>query len=121
MNIQELDILNSLAEEPFVSQRLLAERCGHSLGTVNRCVRSLVQSGCLDRDMALTEKSWDMLAAGAPQNAVILAAGSGMRGSYPFKCGDTTKNKHIEFHGIFKRKEYIDALRQASGNGEQVG
>ena len=79
MNIQELDILNSLAEEPFVSQRLLAERCGHSLGTVNRCVRSLVQSGCLDRDMALTEKSRAMLAAGAPQNAVILAAGSGMR------------------------------------------
>ena len=79
MNIQECDILNSLAEEPFATQRQLAERCGHSLGTVNRCLQSLVRDGWLDGDMALTEKSRTALAAGAPQNAVILAAGSGMR------------------------------------------
>ncbi len=79
MNIQELDILNSLAEEPFVNQRLLAQRCGRSLGAVNRALRTLAQAGCVDENTALTEKARAMLAAGAPKNAVILAAGSGMR------------------------------------------
>ena len=79
MNIQELDILNILAQEPFTTQRLLAERCGHSLGIVNRCLRTLTQSGCLDRDAQLTEKAWELLRRSAPKNAVILAAGSGMR------------------------------------------
>ena len=74
MNIQELDILNSLAEEPFVNQRLLAQRCGRSLGAVNRALRTLAQAGCVDENTALTEKARAMLAAGAPKNAVILAA-----------------------------------------------
>ena len=36
MNIQEFDIMNTLLQRPFVTQRHLAEDCGHSLGTVNR-------------------------------------------------------------------------------------
>ena len=79
MNIQEADILNILAREPYAGQRQLAERSGHSLGMVNRCLRSLAAEGLLDRDMAPTEAARRLLARSAPRNAVILAAGSGMR------------------------------------------
>ena len=79
MNIQQCDILNALAREPFVNQRLLAERCGHSLGVVNRSLRQLQQAGYLDEQVQLTEKARSELRAKAPKNAVILAAGFGMR------------------------------------------
>ena len=57
MNIQELDILNILGGEPFGSQRLLAERSGHSLGVVNRCLRSLAAEGYVDDAMQPTAKA----------------------------------------------------------------
>ena len=34
MNKQESDILNTLASEPFINQRIHAEVSGHSLGAV---------------------------------------------------------------------------------------
>ena len=79
MNIQELDLINALAQEPFVNQRALSESSGHSLGVVNRSLRTLAAEGYLDDAYALTEKSREMLRQRAPKNAVILAAGYGMR------------------------------------------
>ncbi len=43
MNIQEADILNALWKEPFVNQRILAEITGHSLGVVNKSLKSLMR------------------------------------------------------------------------------
>ena len=79
MDIQQCDILCALAAEPFASQRLLAERCGHSLGVVNRSVRTLAAEGYLDGDMMITAKARELFAAQRPRRAVILAAGAGMR------------------------------------------
>ena len=45
MNIQEYDVLNTLAETPFLNQRALADACGYSLGTVNRSLKELVEAG----------------------------------------------------------------------------
>ena len=42
MNKQESDILNALLLEPYVNQRLLVELSGHSLGIVNRAIKSLI-------------------------------------------------------------------------------
>ena len=48
MNLQESDILRIPCYEPFINQRILAEISGHSQGVVNRCIKSLIKSGCLD-------------------------------------------------------------------------
>lgn len=79
MNIQECDILNILRAEAYVNQRILAEACGHSLGTVNRCLKELVQKGYLDSYFRLTEQAHQEFAKKAPRNAIILAAGPGIR------------------------------------------
>ena len=51
MNIQECDILNTLISNPYVNQRILAEISGHSLGIVNRSIKSLIESGYLDANV----------------------------------------------------------------------
>ncbi len=79
MNKQEGDILNALYTEPFINQRILAEISGHSLGIVNRSVKNLMRDGYLDSDVRLTGKAIAEFRAKAPKNAVILAAGFGMR------------------------------------------
>ncbi|MCI9196570.1 MAG: NTP transferase domain-containing protein [Lachnospiraceae bacterium] len=79
MNIRESDILNALCAEPFTNQRTLAEASGHSLGVVNRSVKNLQKEGYLDADVRLTEKAHLEFQEKAPKNAIILAAGFGMR------------------------------------------
>lgn len=79
MNKQECDILTMLLSEPYINQRALSETTGHSLGIVNRSVKSLIEQGYLDADIRPTEKAMDEFRKKAPRNAVILAAGFGMR------------------------------------------
>lgn len=79
MNKQESDILNTLLLEPYINQRILAETCGHSLGIVNRSLKSLIRDGYLDELIRPTEKAIKEISVKAPQNAIILAAGFGMR------------------------------------------
>lgn len=79
MNKQESDILNELVQEAYMNQRMLAEKCGHSLGIVNRSVKTLISSGYLNENMQPTEKAMCEIHKKSPRNAVILAAGFGMR------------------------------------------
>ena len=79
MNIQERDIIKILLEAPLSNQRALSEQSGHSLGVVNRSLRSLVEEGYLDDTMKLTEKAEELRNSTKPRRAVILAAGFGMR------------------------------------------
>ena len=79
MNKQERDVLNALIMEPYINQRLLSESCGHSLGIVNRSIRNLIKDGYLDEWVRPTEKAHKELKEKAPKNAIILAAGFGMR------------------------------------------
>lgn len=79
MNLLEADILRTLVYEPFINQRLLSESSGHSLGVVNRSIKNLMTAGFLDDLVQPTEKARAFLKASAPKNAVILAAGFGMR------------------------------------------
>lgn len=79
MNLQESDILKSLLSAPFVNQRTLAERSGHSVGIVNKCLKSLTENGYLDDRMQLSGFARETIQASAPRNAIILAAGFGMR------------------------------------------
>lgn len=79
MNIQESDILKTIYKEPFVSQRILAESSGHSLGVVNRSLKYLTGHGYISNDMRLTSKGIEEIEKNRPANAIILAAGVGMR------------------------------------------
>ncbi len=79
MNLQESDILQTLLYEPFINQRILAETSGHSLGVVNRSLRALIEEGYLDERAQLTQLAQQTFRECAPRNAIILAAGFGMR------------------------------------------
>ena len=79
MNLYESDILRTLQKEPFVNQRILAEISGHSLGIVNRSLRAMIEKGYLNEAAQLTEKARTEMAKKAPRNAIVLAAGFGMR------------------------------------------
>lgn len=79
MNRQEFDILNELLAEPYTNQRILAEVSGHSLGVVNRAIKNLMAEGYLDGHVKPTAKAMQQVEERAPKNAIILAAGCGMR------------------------------------------
>ena len=110
MNIQEFDIMNTLLQRPFVTQRLLAEDCGHSLGTVNRCLKELIRQGFLDSDMQLTEKAHRDFSQKAPKNAVILAAGPGIR---MIPINTEVSKAFLEVHGERLIERTIRQLQEA--------
>lgn len=74
MNIQEADILLQLIREPYINQRILAEGSSHSLGIVNRSIKSLSEDGYLDTAIRPTEKAKKEVEMASPKRAVILAA-----------------------------------------------
>ena len=79
MNKQEADILRILIDEPFINQRILSESSKHSLGIVNKSLKSLIDNGYITVDARLTAKAREEINNNAPRNAIILAAGFGMR------------------------------------------
>ena len=79
MNNQERDVMNALLLEPFINQRILAEISGHSLGIVNRSLKELIKNGYVNENIKLTAKARKEFKEKKPRNAVILAAGFGMR------------------------------------------
>lgn len=76
---QECDILYELYQQPFINQRILSEISGHSLGVVNRSLKRLIAYNYLDDKTQLTSKSQELFKNRSPRNAIILAAGFGMR------------------------------------------
>ena len=79
MTKHELDILLALADRTFSNQRELASYTGYALGAVNKAMHSLIVNGYIDASMSITEKGLSLLKANKPKQAIILAAGFGMR------------------------------------------
>ena len=79
MNRHEADVLKSPYLEPFINQHILADLRGHSLGVVNRSLKNLITEGYLNDQVRLTAKAKEEIVFWTPENAVILAAGFGMR------------------------------------------
>jgi len=79
MNKREKDILLILQKEGFINQRNLSEVCKSSLGAVNRALKNLIQNGYLNENINLTEKAYELFRQKRTKNAIILAAGFGMR------------------------------------------
>lgn len=79
MNIQDWEIIKVLSNHAFTTQRELSEQSGYSLGLVNRILKNLILQGYLDDSMQLTQMAEMEFEKKKPKNAIILAAGYGMR------------------------------------------
>ena len=79
MNAYEFDVMNIIAEQGYTNQRSIAEIAKYSLGRVNSAVKGLIDKEYLDQDFQLTAKALEEMALKKPKNAIILAAGYGMR------------------------------------------
>ena len=79
VNKQEMEVLRTILLHGARNQRQLAEQSGHSLGVVNRSVKTLIAEGYLSEGLEPTGAARAAYQACAPKNAIILAAGFGMR------------------------------------------
>ncbi len=113
MNIQEADVLRTLLDKPYVNQRILSEATGHSLGVINRSIKNLTEDGYLNIKGQLTKKAKDIIKARSPRNAIILAAGFGMR-MVPINL--STPKALIEINGETLIERVINQLHQAGIN-----
>ncbi len=107
---QQCDILLALREHPFTSQRILAEETGYSIGLVNKQLNKLVEEGYLDSGKNFTPKTTALFEEGRPANAVILAAGFGMR-MVPINL--TSPKALMEIRGERLIDRLIDQLHEA--------
>lgn len=110
MNSRECDILNILYEQPYVNQRILSEICGHSLGIVNKSLKNLIRDGYIDENCNVTDKAIKIFKENSPKNAIILAAGAGMR-MVPINM--ETPKAFIEIDGEALIERLIKQLHEA--------
>lgn len=79
MNKQDLNMLLILSNKKRTNQREVAKDSGHSLGFVNKHLKNLMNQGYITETLEITKKAKNLLAENKPKNAIILAAGFGMR------------------------------------------
>lgn len=79
MNINDKDVLLFLKENHSLPQRVLAKKLNLSLGTINNSLSKLKKEEYIDNDFSLLPKAFELLKLNKPRNAIILAAGFGMR------------------------------------------
>lgn len=79
MNIYESKLLNKISHDGFSNQRQLSDETGFSLGLINKSLQSLKDSGLITSDYQLTKNAFSLINRSHPKNAVILAAGYGLR------------------------------------------
>lgn len=79
VNRYEADVLSAVVANASDNQRKIALKTKLSLGVVNRSVKSLVGRGFISEDYNLLPSGRDYIYSKTPRNAVILAAGYGMR------------------------------------------
>jgi CTP:phosphocholine cytidylyltransferase-like protein/thiamine kinase-like enzyme len=79
MNKRNADFLLDLYKNGISDHRTQAARTGYSVGKINALRKELAIEGYLSDDCRLTGKAMALLEGGRPKNAVILAAGIGLR------------------------------------------
>ncbi len=79
LSIIDKDILLTLNEFGYSNQRKLMDQSGYSIGSVNKSIGILTEEKMLDSSVKLTKKAKDYIKKASPANAIILAAGYGMR------------------------------------------
>ena len=74
----EAEILKCIKKGHILNQRMLCERSGRSIGMVNKVIHSLQEKGLIN-GYDLTSPAESLFKKTKPENAIILAAGYGMR------------------------------------------
>lgn len=79
VNRFEADVLSAVFAGGILNQRAIAVQKDLSLGIVNKSVKSLIDAGFVSDNYQLTSAGKAFAEARRPRNAIILAAGPGMR------------------------------------------
>lgn len=79
MNNRAIMVLHLLSKCDYKNQRDLATKVGCSLGTINKTLKYLERDGYLSDKKKITEKGILECNKSSPKNAIILAAGYGLR------------------------------------------
>lgn len=79
MNIEEKIILQTIFEKKLGTQREIAENLNFSLGKVNKVIKKLVEKDLITQSNKLTESAEKIFSNNKVNNAIILAAGPGIR------------------------------------------
>ena len=108
--LQECIVLKALKERGYTNQRMLSEETELSIGIVNKSLKSLNEMGFINKDHELTDKAKEFFNSCRPRNAVILAAGFGMR-MVPINL--TTPKALLEVRGEVLIERLIDQLHEA--------
>jgi len=107
MQKKEFDILLALTQsEKPMTQREIAEKVGLSLGTVNKLVKELTESG-LVAGGAITQQGLDALEPYRVKRAIFLAAGFGSR-MVPITFN--TPKPLVRVHGVRMIDTLLDAV-----------
>ena len=110
MNRQEKDIMQILLDNANMNQRMISEMSGHSLGIVNRSINNLIKQGYLNEERIPTEKIKCEINNWKPKNAIILAAGFGMR---MIPINKETPKAFLEVKGEILIERLIKQLHEA--------
>lgn len=111
MNKSQGDLLLYLNENKYTNQRDLSQAFNCSLGKINKELTFLIDNGYIDNNINLTKKSKELINASVPENAIILAAGFGMR-MVPINMG--IPKALIEIKGETLIERLICQLHQAN-------
>ena len=80
MNKKEFEVLRCIAEaKGQLTQRIISEKTGHSLGAVNKVISDAVQKEWIDDSYRITIKGLDALSPYKVKHAIVLAAGMSTR------------------------------------------
>ncbi len=79
MNSRILDVLAYMYVNHQKNQRSIASHTGYSVGFINKAIKALKDEQWIDEENQMTERGLQVIKKGRPKNAVILAAGTGMR------------------------------------------
>lgn len=109
MNIYEYDIMKCIVNEGYTNQRVIAETIKCSLGKVNESIHNLIEEGYLKEGFVLTDKAYNEIDNKKPENAIILAAGFGMR---MLPINTEVPKGLLEIHGEILIERLINQLHE---------
>ena len=109
MNNVSANILKILYKYPHRTQRELSEELNCSLGTINKNIKILKENNYLSQDNQITNITKKVIKRNKPLNAIILAAGTGLRMT---PINKNTSKGFIEIYGKTIIENIIEMLKE---------